>query len=133
VTPVTVRDLARGAHQVHIARDGFVPSDRRVTIRASAPAQSVTVELLPIRASAPAPATPATLGRFSGALVVDSRPTGARVYIDGKAAGTTPLSMDDVAAGEHAIRLERDGYLRWTASVRVVAGERNRVTASLER
>jgi len=25
-----------------------------------------------------------------------------------------------------------DGYRTWTASVRVVAGERNRVTASLE-
>jgi hypothetical protein len=38
-----------------------------------------------------------------------------------------------VAAGEHAVRLEYDGYRRWTSSVRVVASEQNRVTASLER
>jgi len=37
-----------------------------------------------------------------------------------------------VDAGEHAIRLERDGYQHWSSSVRVVASEQIRVTASLE-
>ena len=68
-----------------------------------------------------------------GALVVDSRPSGARVFVDGKAAGTTPLEVGSVDAGSHALRLELDGYQRWTSAIRVVAGERNRVTASLER
>ena len=42
------------------------------------------------------------------------------------------MTVEAVPAGSHALRLELDGYRRWTASVRVVAGERNRVTASLE-
>jgi hypothetical protein len=41
--------------------------------------------------------------------------------------------MATVSAGEHAIRIERDGYRRWSSSVRIVAAEQNRVTASLER
>jgi hypothetical protein len=41
--------------------------------------------------------------------------------------------MREVRAGEHAVRLEHDGYRRWSGSVRVVAAEQNRVTASLER
>jgi hypothetical protein len=66
-------------------------------------------------------------------LTVDSRPTGARVFLDGRLVGTTPLAIAAVPAGEHALRLERDGYRRWSSSVRVVAEEQNRVTASLER
>ncbi|PYR26106.1 MAG: PEGA domain-containing protein, partial [Acidobacteria bacterium] len=70
---------------------------------------------------------------FVGALTVDSRPQGATVFIDGKLAGATPLSVPAVPAGDHAVRLEREGYRRWTSSVRIVAPGQNRVTASLER
>jgi hypothetical protein len=76
--------------------------------------------------SAPASSAFATLS-------VSSRPPGARVLIDGKAMGTTPLSLARVAVGNHSIQLEQDGYRRWTSSVRVTSGARNRVAASLER
>ncbi len=132
-TPVTLRDLASGAHQIRVALDGYVPTDRRITITSSTPAQSVTVELARVRAAVPEPPTPATLGRSSGALRFESRPAGATVYVDGRVAGTTPASLDDVRPGEHAVRFERDGYRPWAASVHVAAGEVNRVTASLER
>jgi hypothetical protein len=69
----------------------------------------------------------------AAALAVVSRPAGARVYMDGKLVGKTPLSLPAVAAGSHAIRIQRDGYRRWASSVHVGAGEKNRVTASLER
>jgi hypothetical protein len=66
-------------------------------------------------------------------LIVDSRPAGAKVYVDGRLVGTTPLQSHSISAGEHAIRLEHDGYRRWTSAVRIVSNEQNRVTASLER
>jgi hypothetical protein len=140
-TPATVRDLPRGPHRVTVSRDGYVAQERRVVISSSRPSQSVNVALIrvtpPTRTAAATPASAparvvATSG-FVGALDVDSRPTGARVYLDGKLIGNTPLSMPTVPAGEHAVRLEHDGYRRWSSSVRVVASERNRVTASLER
>jgi len=81
----------------------------------------------------PAPSTPASLGRFVGRLVIDSRPSGAKVYVDGKMVGNTPVEIGDVRAGEHVVRIEQDGYRRWSSSVRVVAAEQNRVTASLEK
>jgi hypothetical protein len=37
-----------------------------------------------------------------------------------------------VPIGSHAVRLELSGYTTWSSSVRVVAGEQNRVAASLE-
>jgi hypothetical protein len=55
------------------------------------------------------------------------------VYVDGRLVGTTPIALPTVAAGSHVIRIEHDGYRRWSSSVRVVATEQNRVTASLER
>ena len=134
-TPATVPGLGRGTHRIRLLRDGYATEDRRVVITASGSAQSVTIALTraaqPIRASAPAAS--ATTGQFVGALAIDSRPQGAAVFIDGKLAGATPLNVPVVPAGEHAVRLEREGYRRWASSVRVVASGQNRVTASLEK
>ena len=68
-----------------------------------------------------------------GTLIVESRPQGAAVVVDGRHVGTTPLRLSDVNAGKHAIRIEREGYRIWTAGADVSAGEQNRVTASLEK
>jgi PEGA domain-containing protein/protein kinase-like protein len=141
VTPSVVRDLAPGSHRVRVSRDGFTAVERKVVITRNQPSQSLTVPLQReqrtasrgTQAAVPEPTTPGTAGRFVGALYVDSRPTGAKVFLDGKLIGTTPLSMASVTAGEHAVRLEYDGFRRWSSSVRVVASEQNRVTASLER
>ena len=140
-TPAAIRGLAFGTHQVRVTRDGYVAEERRVAITAGRPAQSITVPLAPTRTasavgssdSTPAPSTPATLGRFVGKLAIDSRPPGAKVYVDGKLVGNTPLALGEVRAGEHVVRIEQDGYRRWSSSVRVVAAEQNKVTASLER
>ena len=139
-TPAAVRGLAYGTHQVRLTRDGYAAEERRVALSASRPSQSITVPLSRMRTAsvatsdtAPAPSTPASLGRFVGRLVIDSRPSGAKVYVDGKMVGNTPVEIGDVRAGEHVVRIEQDGYRRWSSSVRVVAAEQNRVTASLEK
>jgi hypothetical protein len=123
-TPVTVRELATGPHRVQITHEGFAPAERRVTITRARPAQSMTVALEATRA----PATPAE----SGTLRVESRPAGAKVYVDGTLIGTTPVSQP-VMSGEHGVRLELSGYREWTSSVRVTGAATSRVTASLER
>jgi len=55
------------------------------------------------------------------------------VFLDGRLVGTTPLMLADVAVGEHAIQLDREGYKRWTSAIRIAPSESNRVTASLDR
>jgi hypothetical protein len=138
-TPVAVRNLGPGVHRVQIARDGYATDERNVVITPSRPAESIAVALeRPDAASrhvqtTPVPATPGTDEGFTGVLVVDSRPVGASVFMDGQLVGATPLALPAVRAGEHAIRLERDGYRRWSSSVRIIPSERSRVTASLER
>jgi hypothetical protein len=126
-TPVTLRELPYGTHTLRVTRSGYAADERRVVISAVQPAQSVIVDLVrPAPGAAPAPS------QFSAPLIVESRPAGAAVYLNGRRIGTTPLTLESVPTGSHALRLELDGYRRWTASVRVAAGQRNRVTASLE-
>jgi aspartate/methionine/tyrosine aminotransferase len=64
-------------------------------------------------------------------LVVESRPTGAQVTVNGLAVGVTPLTMADLAPGEYAVLLSLPGYQSVTTTVRVVAGGRARAAASL--
>lgn len=135
-TPATVRDLAPGAHRVRIVHDGYGTEERRVVITPSRLSQSMSVALTRARAAATsrtAPTAGTSASRLAGALVVDSRPAGAQVFLDGKLAGTTPMTLPSVSAGSHAIRLDHGGYRPWSSSIRIVAGEQNRVTASLER
>jgi hypothetical protein len=128
-TPVAVRDLAYGPHRVRIVLDGYDAVERSVVFAAARPAQSMSVTLL----READPQTRATAGGGTGALTIESRPAGAKAFVDGKLVGTTPLRVPEVATGSHEVRLERDGYLRWTSSVRVVAGELHRITASLDK
>ncbi len=120
-TPATIRDLGRGEHRVQLERDGYRTAERRVAL--TQPAQSLSVRLTRGAAN----------GAKAGGLVIESRPQGAAVIIDGRPAGRTPLTLTDVVAGTHAVRIERDGYRIWTAGVDIAAGEQHRVTASLEK
>lgn len=125
-TPLTVRDLPLGSHSVVVSRPGFAPERRTVRLTEDQASRSLEVPLSEVPARSPEPAV------YTGSMVVESRPRDARVIVDGRPAGRTPLTISTVRAGSHVVRIEMDGYRTWTASVRVVAGERRRVTASLE-
>jgi hypothetical protein len=131
-TPVTLRDLPLGSHSVQIARRGYVPETRKVTLTSRAPAQTVSVSLkagAAQAASASAPAASAT----TGSIYADTRPRAARVVIDGKPYGMTPVLVPQLSPGTHTVRLEMDGYAPSSTSVTVRAGEQSRVSVSLVR
>ena len=88
------------------------------------------------KAVAAAPTKPATQPPVkppAGSLVVDSRPAGAEVFLDGRRVGTTPLVLDTLKVGQYTIGLDITGYKRWASTVKITSGERSRVAASLER
>ncbi|HUR32267.1 MAG TPA: PEGA domain-containing protein [Vicinamibacterales bacterium] len=132
VTPLTLGGLARGSHVVRITHQGYVAAERRVRIRDTQTAQSIEVALVATRAVREAAPPPTAPERSSGSLMVDSRPAGARVFVDGRLVGTTPLLLDAIAVGDHGVRLELDGFNPWTATTNVAGGERARVSGSLE-
>ena len=75
---------------------------------------------------------PVARTRFYGSLAIESGPLGARVFINGEAAGVTPLVLTEVPVGSRAIRLEADDHNSWSSTVRVVAGQETRVSATLD-
>jgi hypothetical protein len=131
-TPLTLRDQPLGSHSVQVARRGYVPETRKVTLTSRAPAQTVSV---PLKAGAAqtAPAASAAVSATTGSIYADTKPRAARVVIDGRAYGTTPVLVPQLSPGAHTVRLEMDGYAPSSTSVTVRAGEQSRVSISLVR
>lgn len=65
----------------------------------------------------------ATRGTSDGGLSVQTDPAGAAVYLDGRFVGATPLTMSTVTAGDHRVRLVKEGYLEHSRVVRITAGK----------
>jgi hypothetical protein len=141
VTPLALRELDFRTHNITVARRGYVSESRRVVITSGRPSRSLDVRL---SASASEPAAPKLapkrasergIGKppasaSTGALNVDSRPTGASVTINGRASGKTPLTLD-LPPGEYQVLMTMPGFRNFATTVRVVAGERVRAAASL--
>ena len=95
-----------------LAGRAYLPSAPEPAYPDEAPA-SVTTAGIPAPPTAPAAAT--------GGLAIDSQPTGARVAIDGKEVGVTPLSLDGIEPGRRSITLSTP-TVTVTRTVRVEAG-----------
>ena len=59
-----------------------------------------------------------------GQLMVESEPAGAVVYVDGRFAGQTPLTLPTVDAGAHRVRVVHDGFLENSRLVTIKSGAR---------
>jgi len=58
---------------------------------------------------------------MTGSLDIRSDPSGARITIDGQARGTTPVTVRDLAPGDHQVVIDARGR-KVTQTVRVDAG-----------
>jgi hypothetical protein len=146
-TPLALRDLELGSYTIRVARDGYAAEERTVQLTVQRPSTSTTIDLRPaFAAGAAAAGKPTSAGGASpdgsagtpgqtgpGGINVLSRPEGARVFVDNRLAGSTPIAIPGLPAGPATVRIELDGYQPWTTVVRVSAGEQTRVAASLER
>jgi hypothetical protein len=127
-TPLALRELALGSYTIRVARDGYAPEERTLQLTSRRPTFSTTINL---RQLASAPPSPDKSG--PGGLSVQSRPAGARVYVNDRLAGATPVAVPDVPAGAAVVRIEMEGYEPWITKVLVNPGDQTRVAASLER
>lgn len=67
-----------------------------------------------------------------GRLSVDSKPRGARIFLDGEDRGKTPTDLPEVAVGVHAVALALDGYVIHIEKARVDAEETATVDVELK-
>ena len=125
-TPLTIRDLDVGSYTIRVARDGYVAETRTLQLTARRPTASATFNLRETPAAKAGPSGP-------GSLEVRSRPSGAKVFVNDRLVGSTPLAMPELPAGPATVRIEMDGYRVWETTVQIDAGGQARLAASLER
>ena len=111
-TPLSL-DLSPGSHVLQIVSDGFV---RKIPVTITEGRE--VAQFIELPAAPPAAA--------DGHLHVRTEPAGARVSIDGDYRGVAPLTIEGIAPGSHAVKVE-DGNAAVTQQVTIEAG----VTASL--
>ncbi|QDE67631.1 PEGA domain-containing protein [Myxococcus xanthus] len=68
--------------------------------------------------------------QLRGTATVNSRPAGARVYVDGEVVGYTPVTLPALPIGKHLLRLERPGFRQY-GQLMEVATDDAEVTAKL--
>jgi hypothetical protein len=68
-----------------------------------------------------------------GQLKVESDPSIAQVFVDDKFVGVTPIELAEIAAGEHSLKIVKQGYKEREETFVLKAGEKKTVTVSLEK
>lgn len=73
----------------------------------------------------------ASSGQYFGTLEIASRPSGASVFVNGRAVGVTPLTLPRQRAGSLALTITREGFNRWSSAIQVRSGVSTEVNATL--
>ncbi len=120
-TPLVLRDLAAGPYMLQIARPGYAPHAERVTVPTGRE-RAVSVAL---EAGVTSPA------QMFGALDVDSTPRGARVLVNGRFVGQSPLRVSELRAGTHMVTLELANHSSVTRRALVEPGKTAKLIVSL--
>jgi hypothetical protein len=74
-----------------------------------------------ISAPASQPATATNADASLSSIELKSSPYGADITVDDKYVGTTPSTLK-LAAGDHKIKLEKNGFKTWEKTLTVSAG-----------
>ena len=114
-SPYESGNLRSGPYKVRIIMKGYDVWERGVTIEAGK-----KIEVL------------AQLRVKEGELKVESEPSGARVYLDGKEMGETPLILPGIRLGQHSIRVIKEGYYPYDDQVEIDALDRKTFVAPLK-
>ncbi len=92
-TPVTVTGLEPGPHEVILKRDGYKRKIKSIVVMGE-PREHFVIDMEPL----------------VGYLSIESKPSGAEVYLDGEKVGTTPLLNRTMRLGEHSYELRLDRH-----------------------
>jgi hypothetical protein len=123
VTPVSgslkLNAIAAGNHAVLLSLAGYQPYSTTASVTANTVTE-VSAILQPVSS---------TTG--TGGLTVTSTPSQANLFIDNKFVGLTPLTLNDIPAGNHVVTLQLEGYGDYTVTTPVNTGAVSTVSAAL--
>nr|VFJ45192.1 MAG: TolA protein [Candidatus Kentron sp. DK] len=108
-------ELAAGEYTVRVEKEGYEPFQERVML-AAGEEETVRARLEPAKAQ----------------LVVEADTPAARVFVDGQSLGVAGSNPHTVLAGEHRIRVEKEGFHPFESEVTLAAAAQETVRAVLE-
>lgn len=114
-TPLALHNIRLGEHRARLVLAGFNEKDVDFTVEDRIP-RRVLVEMT----------------SNSGHLVLNSTPSGAMVFLDGRNEGITPLTLQRVPQGERDIRLQLAGHEPYQTALRISPDDTARVDATLQ-
>jgi len=112
---LTLTGINMGNHLFKVTASGYNTWLNTVYIQANN-VNTISAPLTPQGVS-PTPTQPA------GGLAISSSPSGAETYVDNLYRGTTPLTANDLTPGNHQVRLSESGYVDYTTTTTVTAGQ----------
>lgn len=116
VAPLTISDVRAGSYSIEADLSGYRTYTTTTTVYAGS------------RSDVYCPMTQIV---SSGALYITSDPSNALVYLDGTYKGRTPLTLNNLATGEHIVELDLSGYYDWKSTVSVPSGGTRTVSATM--
>ncbi|MBM4388185.1 MAG: PEGA domain-containing protein, partial [Deltaproteobacteria bacterium] len=60
--------------------------------------------------------------KAAGSLTINSMPAGAEVYLADEFRGFTPVTLTNLAAGEHLVKVQKDGFYNFAKFIEVAPG-----------
>ena len=115
-TPMKIH-LVEGTHSLVIKADGYQTVERDFEVRSREPARFM-FSMVQVR--------------NAGGILVTANVRGARIHVDGKVVGVTPMLQPfDAEPGRHQIMVEKDDYTEYSAVVEVNPNETIEVAVAI--
>ncbi len=113
--PIRVDNLIEGRYNAKLIAGGYVDWQGEIVVLPKM-SQSFNIPLI----------------MKPGSMTVSSEPPEAEVYLDNNLAGKTPLTLKEVAEGEHDLRIVKETYKEWSRKVVVRSFQPTDVKVTLE-
>jgi len=108
ITPLNKFSTKPGTHTIKLAKEGYLESDATIDIKEK---ESKTLSYT-LKEK-----TSTTTAEKDIPVSISSNPAGAKVYIDGKEIGTTPIANYSMKAGTYTLKLIKDGYKEFSQNL----------------
>jgi hypothetical protein len=114
MTPLIISGLGPGTYNVTFTHFGYEGLSTPVTVQAGSVSE-----------------VDVTLVMLSGSLFVNTTPSGARLTLDGSAAGISPATLPNLTSGNHTLSVAKDGFVARNLSVLITADQMTTVDVVL--
>jgi len=118
--PVWLADVRPGIHLVRVTSPGYLEWSQMVEIRGGGSVSYITAALYP-----------SWWTPLYGYVMISSIPGHGAAFLDGVPVGSTPVTLSQVAPGDHTVRIDLQGYQPWEQVVKVMEGRTAYVVAQM--